>query len=440
MTSYPSNAPRSDQDGGATRWFADGRLHFGLGIEDTFVPQSSAGERRLDEYELTEHYERYHEDFALAADVGATFLRWGVPWHRVNPARGAWDWSWTDRAIDRQLELGIRPILDLLHYGTPLWIESEFANPDYARYFADFAVAVAERYGDRVTDYTPVNEPMIHARFCGELAYWPPYLTGEAGYNTVSVALAKGFALAQHGIADVLGERATFVHVDATARFAGDVDGEHREIVELQRAQSFLVEDLVTGKVDGQHPMARRLLTTGTDEATLDWFTGHGALPDVMGVNYYPRLSTQLMEEGVTHAGGFVDPWPTQDDGVDGLEDVLRTYAARYGAPVMLSETCVTDTPETRVAWLEDSVDCVQRLCEDGLDVVGYTWWPLFDMYEWTYRHATTPRAESLLPMGLFDLVESDDGLQRRRNIVADRFQELATTGLPVPSSVAAPR
>jgi len=49
-------------------------------------------------------------------------------------------------------------------------------------------------------------------------------------------------------------------------------------------------------------------------------------------------------------------------------------------------------------------------------------------MYEWTYRHALTPRSASLLPMGLWDLVEAGvNGLQRRRNPVADRFRLHAT-------------
>lgn len=404
-------------------WFRDGRLHFGLGIEDTFVPQEGPGERALDEYELTEHYERWPEDLQLAKDVGAEFIRWGIPWHRVNPAPGEWDWSWVDQVMTRFGELGIRPIIDLLHYGTPLWLEREFANPDFPSRFAEFAVRAAERYGDVATDYTPVNEPMIHARFSGDIAYWPPKLSGEAGYNTVAVALAEGFVRAQRGISEVLGDKATFVHVDATALFTGDTEGAHRALVDLQRAQSFLVEDLVTGLVDQAHPMAERLLATGVAEDALTWFREHPVRPDVMGVNYYPRHSTQLMQEGVTHEGGFVDPWPTADLGVAGLAELIRTYAARYGAPVMLTETCVTDTPEVRIAWLDASVACLHDLRRDGVDVVGYTWWPLFDMYEWTYRHADTPRKDSLLTMGLYDLVESSSGLQRRRNRVADAFR-----------------
>jgi beta-glucosidase/6-phospho-beta-glucosidase/beta-galactosidase len=133
-------------------WYRDGELHFGLGVEDTFIAQTGPGERALDEYELTEHYEHWYDDLGLATTVGAEFLRWGIPWHRVG-------------------ELGLRPIVDLLHYGTPLWLEREFANPDFAKHFAEYAVHAAERYGEVATDYTPVNEPMIHARFAGDIAY-----------------------------------------------------------------------------------------------------------------------------------------------------------------------------------------------------------------------------------------------------------------------------
>ncbi|UFU02569.1 family 1 glycosylhydrolase [Ruania suaedae] len=405
-------------------WYQDGRLHFGVGVEDTFVPQTRPGERALDEYELTEHYEHWHADLGLAAEVGAEFMRWGVPWYRINPAPGQWDWSWLDPVMARFAELGIRPIVDLLHYGTPEWLEGEFAHPDYPQRVAEYAVAVAERYADTVTDYTPVNEPMIHARFCGELAYWPPYLRGEEGLIRMVAALADGFSRSQHGIAEALGERAAFWHVDATTRFVGDVDGEHADKVRLLREQVYVVEDLVTGRVDAAHPLTEHLLRHGFPEDLLDRLRAAPALPDVMGVNYYPKHSTTLVQAGPWPTGGFVEPQPTRDDGVVGLEEVLRSYASRYGAPVALTETCVTASEAERVAWLDDSVALLQRLRAEGMPVVAYTWWPLFDMYEWTYRHAGTPREASLLSMGLWDLVESDHGLLRRRNTVADAFAQ----------------
>lgn len=419
-------------------WYRDGRLHFGLGIENTFIPQERSGERAIDEYALTEHYDQWSDDLALAASVGAEFLRWGIPWHVVSPERGRWDWSWTDRVMDRFGELGIRPIVDVLHYGTPLWIEDQFAHPDYPQFVAEYAARAADRYRDVATDYTPVNEPMLHSLFSGEYAYWPPYRRGAKGLVEIATAIAKGFVLTQRSIADALGDRATFVHVDASMRYAGDIDApEHWETARRYTHQGFLVEDLVTGKVDDRHPLSDFLRSRGASLALLQWFRDNAVQPDVMGVNYYPRHSTELFEAGVHHGGGFADPRPTRDDGVDGLKEMLRHYADRYGAPVMLAETCVTDDAATRIAWMDASVRAVEDLRAEGTDVVGYTWWPLFDMYEWTYRHSTRPRADHLLTMGLFDLVEGDSSLKRVRNPVADRFAAYARqetrVAVPIP-------
>lgn len=413
--------------GSDARWFENGRLHFGLGIENTFVPRERPGERAIDEYALTEHYDRWHDDLALAQQVGADFMRWGIPWHRVNREPGIWDWDWCDRVMDRFGELGIRPIVDLLHYGTPTWIERDFLHPDYARYVEDYAARAAERYGHLAEDWTPVNEPMIHALFSGEYGYWPPYERGESGLVALSMALARGFVDSQHAIA-ALQPRASFVHVDASLRYAGDIDApEHRALAARFAEQAFLVEDLVTGRVGDGHPLLPVLRRNGVDDAALAWFEERAVHPDVMGVNYYPRHSTELFEAGVHHGGGFADPRPVRDDGVPGLVEMLRRYAERYGAPVMVSETSVTADHATRIRWMDESVAAVHALRDDGLDVVGYTWWPLFDMVEWTYRHSQSPPMAHRLTMGLFDLVETPTGLDRRRNPVADRFTAHAT-------------
>ncbi|WP_417555131.1 family 1 glycosylhydrolase [Microbacterium sp.] len=408
------------------RWFQDGRLHMGLGIEDTFVPQHRPGERAIDEYELTEHYERFAEDFALASDVGATVLRWGVPWYRVSPEKGAWDWSWTDRAVDAMLSQGLRPIVDLVHYGTPLWLDEQFANPEYPQHIEDYARRFAERYGDRITDYTPVNEPVIHALFCGEYGYWPPYLEGAGGFARIAVNLARGFVRTQRAIAGVIGDRATFVHVEAAMDFVGDDTApEHHAEAERLRHQVHLVEDLVTGRVDDTHPLRDRL-GTAVSEVELDWFREHAVQPDIMGVNYYPRHSTELFEAGVSHRGGFADPRPSVDRGADGLRAALEGFAARYRAPVMVTETCITGTVEERISWLEESTELVARMRDEGTEVVGYVWWPLFDMYEWTWRHSREPREAHLLTMGLYALTETPEGLLREPTPAADRYRQIA--------------
>jgi len=409
-------------------WHRDGRLHFAVGIEDTFVPQSAPGARAIDEYELTEHYERFAEDFALAKNVGADLVRWGVPWYRIQPGQSEWDFGWLDRAMDRFAELELTPVVDLMHYGTPLWLDAQFAHPDYPQRVADYSARVAERYEHLgVMAYTPVNEPMIHALFSGDYAYWPPYLSGEEGLSTMIRQLSRGFVLAQRAMADVLGEGATFVHVDAGMRYVGDVEAEeHVDLVHRLRHQVHLVEDLVVGKASETHALFPFLRENGWSDDDFAFFAQDPQMPDVMGINYYPRHSTEVFEAGIHHAGGFADPRPTRDDGLEGLEELVRHAADRFGAPVMITETCVTGTIAERIAWMRESVEWSHQVRHEGVDLVGYTWWPLFDMYEWTWRHTLNDREAHRLTMGLWELVESDHGLLRQETAAAQEFLRLA--------------
>ena len=408
-----------------TRWYEDGRLRYAVGFEDTFIPQTGRGQRALDEYELTQHYRFWQEDLEHAKDSGASMVRWGIPWYRVQPERDRWDWAWLDQVVDRFEELGLEVIVDLMHYGTPLWLEHEFANPEYPEAVATYAAAVAERYAGRLRNWTPLNEPMLNIIHCGEFGYWPPNLHGDDGFVRMLRAIAKGIVLSQAAIAAVDPD-ATFVHVEASFRFDGDVDA-YADRVEHLRHRAFLVEDLVTGAVDRDHPLAAYLAANGFDDADFAWFQNNTAWPDVMGVNYYPNISTELFEEGVFHTGGPEDIRPRTNAWTTGLAEVLETYAQRYERPAMLTETCWTGTVQERIDWLDASVECVIGLRERGMPIVGYTWWAVIDMIEWTYREGDGPVMDYLLPMGLWDLVEAEGGIIRRvRNAVADRFEQHA--------------
>ena len=110
----------------------DGGFRLGVGIEDTFVPNTSPGRRSLDEYELTQHYGNWRQDLALVRRSGAQVLRYGLPWYRINPERGKFSWSWADEVVDELAALQIPVIVDLVHYGTPLWLDNQFLNRNYA--------------------------------------------------------------------------------------------------------------------------------------------------------------------------------------------------------------------------------------------------------------------------------------------------------------------
>src|SRR5687767_1567334 len=192
-------------------------FYWATGIEDTFIaaPHSKTG-RILDEYALTEHYDRWEDDLRLIADLGVSAARYGIPWHRVCPKPGVYDWSWTDKVLNRLVNThGIEPIIDLVHYGAPLWMEQSFYDPAYPDHVADYARAVAEQYRGLCYWYTPLNEPRVHAWYGGRIGWWPPFGRGWQAFSRLLVQLCRGICNTQKAIQEVE-PAAVFVHVDAS--------------------------------------------------------------------------------------------------------------------------------------------------------------------------------------------------------------------------------
>ena len=400
-----------------TPWYADGRFRFGVGIEDTFIPQERLGHRKLDEYELTQHYTRWREDLDLVAESGAEFLRWGIPWYLVEPEPGRFDWSWIDQVAERMGELGLRCIVDLMHYGTPLWLENSFLNAAYPERVAAYGRAVAERYRDVFTDFTPLNEPAVNAEWCGQNGAWPPYLTGQDGFVKVLLPIARGMVRTQQEIAAVH-PGAVFVHVDAGFRYEGETSPVARDVLEERR---FLALDLITGRIDDDSPIRLYLREHGVSESDLQWFRDNAVRPDVLGVNYYPHFTTVTMRDGVTSP---------VDAGAAGLRDLVTLYSRRYGLPIVVTETSLVGTPEEKSAWLEESTRELGALRDGGHDIVGYTWFPFFTMVDWLYRYGDREPDHWFLRFGLVDLVRGADlSLERVRNSTFDDFRRLATEG-----------
>jgi hypothetical protein len=98
-----------------------------------------------------------------AANAGATWIRVLISWDRVEPMPGAFDWGYVDHWINGTLARGMK-VLGVIAY-TPDWARppgSQYtAPPAKPAVFASFAKKVAQRYGDRVSDWEIWNEPNV---------------------------------------------------------------------------------------------------------------------------------------------------------------------------------------------------------------------------------------------------------------------------------------
>jgi beta-glucosidase len=357
--------------------FAPGALTWALGIEDTCVYPSVEGGLQLDEHELTEHSARWRDDLAAARTLGATALRYGMSWPLVHTGPGRFAWDHLDEVVDHATnELGLDLVADLVHYGTPPWLELSFADPLFPAALEEFAGALAARYAGRIRAYTPLNEPLTTASFSGLRGVWPPHRLGWDGWVSVAVPIAVGMSRATDAIrrAD---PSALIVHVEASTAVTADADGASEAA--LLASVGWLPTDLLMGRVDAQHPMFAWLLAHGADPLALEEVRQRAAVPDLLGVNYYPDLTPRRLR---TVAGRRLQV--AYDGGAAVFADVLRGFSARYGLPLAVTETSIEGDDDTRAAWVRAAVATVSDL-RDELDIRALTWWPLFDFVDWSW-------------------------------------------------------
>lgn len=429
-----------------------------VGIEDTAigVPIRHSG-RTLDEYELTEHDRNVVADLERAASLGVDGLRYGLPWYRVNPEPEVYRWDLVDPAMIAAERLGLKLIIDLVHYGVPAWVEGGFIDPRYPEAVAAYAGAFAARYGRSVTRFTPLNEPAVTAAFCGETGGWPPYLSGLRGWTAVTLALVDGIQRTVSAIRACVPE-ATIVHVEA-AKLVRPTAPHLAAMAELARQRAWLPTDLVLGRVDETHPLWGWLLEQGADPGRLAAVRANAVDVDVIGVNFYPQYSVRTFRD---LGGDIVDV--AGGGTTDELLAVMRAFAERYGRPVGLTETSYDGDDAARSAWLEASAAALGAGGSDELAPWCYTWWPLFDFVDWgiaagdrpledflvserrpdgseelvsnALTTATLSAGEGVTPwlkrMGLWRLEPSADGLARIETPVAETFRRLAA-GSPRP-------
>ena len=144
-------------------------------------------------------------------------------------------------------------------------------------------------------------------------------------------------------------------------------------------------------------------------------------------MNLYPMFTQKKL---LRDAGGrFRIRMPYA--GADLITRLGRLYYERYRVPLMISETASIGSLRRRLDWLDRSVAATRELREEGVPLVGYTWWPMFALVTWAYRQGRRPVTEHLAQMGLWDIVPDEaDPLRRVRTSAVDSYQHLVRGGV----------
>lgn len=362
---------------------------FATGIENSY-PTIQGGRVRMDEMDKCRHYDFWKKDFELVQELGIGYLRYGPPIHRTWLGPDRYDWSFADETYAELRRRDLTPITDLCHFGVPDWI-GNFQNPDFPEQFARYAREFARRY-PWVQLYTPVNEMYVCALFSAKYGWWNEQMTTDTSFVTALKHIVRANVLAMRAILEVRAD-AIFIQSESSEYFHAENPAAIRP-AEVMNAVRFLSLDLNYGhRVSSE--MYEYLLDNGMTREEYHFFLNENLKHHcIMGNDYYVTNEHLVHPDGRTEASGEIY----------GHSVITNQYYARYGLPVMHTETNLAQGPggDEAVRWLRKEWANVLRVRNDGLPIVGFTWYSLTDQVDWD--SALRENRGTVNPLGLYDL------------------------------------
>ncbi|MBN1794400.1 MAG: glycoside hydrolase family 1 protein [Candidatus Omnitrophica bacterium] len=369
--------------------------------------------------EACAHYDLFEEDFTLAQSLHTNAHRLSIEWSRIEPEKDRWDEREIEhyrRAIDSLRSKGIEPIVTLHHFTNPLWIARSggWESGETAVQFADFAGKVASEFAGAARWWVTINEPMVFIDAGYRRGHWPPQVEDDARATKVMRCLIRGHRMAYKAI-----------HEATAARHGREVSvGVAKNFLYFVPCRPRCLKDRWAAWL--RHFQYNRLFLSAIAGGVhgCEALVGGKGLPlkkalDFIGLNYYIKdfvCGERLDLPWGTALAGRVCTWEHRQhiDGrernslgwlisPEGIGHALHTLKG-YGLPILITENgiCTTDDSQ-RERFIKEHLFHVAKAIQDGVNVVGYTYWSLLDNFEW--HEGFEPR---------FGLVEVDYATQKR--------------------------
>ncbi|MET0147875.1 MAG: family 1 glycosylhydrolase [Acidimicrobiales bacterium] len=306
-------------------------------------------------------WHRWPEDVAICADLGFDNYRFSIEWSRIEPESGEWSAAAIDhyrRLCEALLERGVDPVVTFHHFTTPRWLAAAggWREPSAADHFADFCNRAAAGLGDLITRACTINEPNIVSFMGHAMGMFPP------------------------GLSDW-----TLVH-EVNGVF---VDAHRKAVGAIRAAAPDVPVGLTLSMSDYQAVDGGEVQRDEVRELMEDRFLRATSGDDFIGVQTYSRsrIGPHGMlgpEEGVDVLDLGYEYWP-QALG----ETIRRAWDVTGGSvPILVTENGIgTADDDQRVRYIRRALESVLDCVDDGIDVLGYTYWSLLDNFEWTFGY-----------------------------------------------------
>ncbi len=362
----------------------------------------------------TDHWHRYSEDFEIAANLGLNSIRTSIAWEKVEPHPSEYNFAVLDhyrQILERMRDLGLRPMVTLLHGTTPLWFQQQggwvAANAPEA--FNAYAQTVVGALRDLCDLWATINEPMVLVGDGYLEGKVPPQISSPAAALNAAANMVRAHRLLTARIHEIQplpepntpGKPLRGVGLVNSLDLYDPADPANP----LDQAVTDIVTDLsnwalLRAAIQGHAELQRSVSTlrlpgisdfqcVAEDPVT----AGHGSpVMDWIGINYYTRNTVRFewFQQPVIAA----PDGPKGDNGwvvyPEGIERIIRDTATRLpGIPIVITENGMSDgQDQLRPQLIRETLRFLDqaRTAHDGepaIDVRGYYHWSLTDNFEW---------------------------------------------------------
>lgn len=374
----------------------------GLSIWDTFCMQQGTILDGTSGKIGCDHYHRYQEDIQLIATLGVNAYRFSIAWSRIYPqgigtlnTKGA---DFYKRLCDSLLERGLTPWATLYHWDLPEALQDQggWTHPDCCKWFADYAVGIANALGGRVSNFILLNEPSVSC-FEGHLiGTHAPGLKGKENYLKAAYQHSRAINLGYKALKALnpalnVGSSFTYFPVRPAQDQAAYAEASvmmdalwnrlHLDPILKDEYPGMLAADVekYVGKTESTK--------TDLDFVGLQHYSPSYAYPT--GSNDFAATFGPPPEGSPTTDMG----WPID---ADAFRECCVDFTDRYGdVPIYITENgcAMPDTMGTdgsvndqrRINYFNDYLPALEKAIEQGVPVKGYFIWSFMDNFEWAF-------------------------------------------------------
>lgn len=363
-----------------------------------------------------DHYHRLDEDLDIIKDLGVNAYRFSIAWTRIIPdgvgkinENGV---AFYDRIINGLLSRGIEPMITLFHWDLPAALQEKggWGNKEIVKWFSKYAETCFKLFGDRVKYWMTMNEVNVFTFRGYGIGVLPPCirdfkLAVRAAHNAL---LAHGEAVKifrKTGLDGKIG-----IALDIVPKIPATDSAEDKYIADVgnDTESLFFYNAVIKGEYSDLTVKVLKEKNYWPDDIDFSELKTISEKMDFIGVNFYGAQTVKYkkgcgrFDYEVTSSNRenvAYNNFPCEEEL---FELMMKIKADTDGKlPILITENGTGDDvskiegskildDERRIDYVRKNLTALIKAIDHGADVIGYTYWSVFDNFEWNWGYDYT--------------------------------------------------